>query len=58
VVQLLQLLHLLSNDIGGAGIIVVTTLAVVDRKLISWEDDNVAAATPGEEDLSHMPNTP
>jgi len=52
VVQSLQLSRLLSNDVGGAGVIVVTALAVVDGKSISWEDDNVAAATPGEEGRS------
>jgi len=40
---------LLLNDVGGAGVIVVTALAVVDGKLISWEDDNVTVAMPDEE---------
>jgi len=44
--------------IGGVVVVVVVALAVVDGKSISWEGVNVAAATPGEEDLSRTPNTP
>jgi len=43
--------------VGGV-VVVVVALAVVDGKSISWEGVNVAAATPGEEDLSRTPNTP